>query len=432
MAKRLRVTSGVTQLDRLLGGLFIGDNVVWHDDAGSLASVFCMNFIQASEAQGQPLIYVTFDRSPSNLLEKLGALAENPYITILDCFTCGKGAGSKVFLKFYEQDESEQPCRIIKVDEPDRVEKFMDTFYGIHGAMKGDVRFVFESLTGMQDLWGGEDQIINFYSHSCPRLYELNTVAYWILEKKAHSPRLRARINQIAQVAIDLSIKKGTPSLTILKAEKRDMGRLNRTYNYWSRDLNVTFDSEPRNMGRVNIGVRLKELRSKRGLSQTELARLVGLTPSSISQCESNQIYPSLPALLKMAEVLSVQVNAFFQDSENVSPQVVHSASDGVEVKLVDLPKGSVHAKLLTPVDYEPKAEPYLIEIPPHQKVPAHFFIHKGEELGYLLSGKLHLKLKKGAYTVHPGDVIHLTSEIPTQWENPGAGPAQLLWIKVK
>jgi len=257
-------------------------------------------------------------------------------------------------------------------------------------------------------------------------------VAYWILEKKAHSSRLRARINQVAQVAIDLSIKKGTPSLTILKAEKRNLDRLNKTYPYWSNDLNVTFDSERRNMDRVNLGVRLKELRSKRGLSQTELAKLVGVTPSSISQFESNQIYPSLPALLKMAEVLSVQINAFFQDSENASPQVLYSASDGVEIKLADLPKGSVHARLLTPLDYEPKAEPYLIEIPPNQKVPAHFFMHKGEELGYLLSGKLHLKLKKAAYTVHPGDVIHLTSEMPTYWENPGPTSAQFFWIKVK
>jgi KaiC/GvpD/RAD55 family RecA-like ATPase len=67
-----RVPSGIDQLDGLLGGLFIGDNVVWHDDAGSLASVFCMNFIQISETQNKPIIYITFDRSPRNLLEKLG------------------------------------------------------------------------------------------------------------------------------------------------------------------------------------------------------------------------------------------------------------------------------------------------------------------------------------------------------------------------
>ena len=107
VSERLRVASGVSQLDRLLGGLYIGDNVVWHDDAGSLASVFCLHFIQASQAQDKPLIYVSFDRSPRNLLEKLGTLAENPSLTVLDCFTHGKGAGSEVFLKFYDEDQSE-------------------------------------------------------------------------------------------------------------------------------------------------------------------------------------------------------------------------------------------------------------------------------------------------------------------------------------
>ncbi len=84
--EKLRVASGVNHLDRLLGGLFIGDNVVWHDDAGSLASVFCLNFIQASQAQSKPLIYVSFDRSPKNLLDMLGPLADNDRLTILDCF----------------------------------------------------------------------------------------------------------------------------------------------------------------------------------------------------------------------------------------------------------------------------------------------------------------------------------------------------------
>jgi len=182
-SEKIRVTSGVDQLDRLLGGIFIGDNVVWYDDAGSLASVFCLNFIQASQAQNKSLVYVSFDRSPRNLLEKLGPLAENRFLTILDCFTYGKGEGSDVFLKFYEKTEPGRLCRIISIDDPRDADQVMDVLYGIHKTLKGDVRFVFESLTGMQDLWGGEDHIRKFYSHSCPRLYELNTIAYWIYMK---------------------------------------------------------------------------------------------------------------------------------------------------------------------------------------------------------------------------------------------------------
>ncbi|MBV5267853.1 MAG: hypothetical protein JZU67_05000, partial [Burkholderiaceae bacterium] len=99
----------------------------------------------------------------------------------------------------------------------------MDIFYNVHAKLKGDVRFIFESLTGMQELWHGEDQILNFYAHSCPRLYELNTVAYWMIEKRAHSSRLRAQINHIAQVVIDLSVKRGKTALTLIKAEKRHL-----------------------------------------------------------------------------------------------------------------------------------------------------------------------------------------------------------------
>jgi transcriptional regulator with XRE-family HTH domain/KaiC/GvpD/RAD55 family RecA-like ATPase len=432
VTERQRIASGVSQLDRLLGGLFIGDNVVWHDDAGSLASVFCLNFIQASQAQNRPVIYVSFDRSPRNLLQKLGLLAENRSLTILDCFTHGKGASSEVFLRFYEEGQGDWPCRIVQVEKPVEVSEMMEALYGIHGTMEGDVRFVFESLTGMQELWGGEDQVLNFYSHSCPRLYELNTIAYWILEKRAHSPRLRAQINQIAQVAIDLSVRRGKTSLTILKAERHNLDSLNKPYPYWSKDLNITFDAERRTTSRIDLGMRLRDLRTKRGLSQTELAKLVGVTPSTISQVESNLIYPSLPALLKMAEVLSVEASSLFQDSGHLTNRVIFPASEAVTVKFPDLPEGSIEGRLLTPVDFEPKAEPYLIEIQPKRNLPSHFFIHKGEEIGYLLSGRLQLKFENAVHTVRAGDVVYLTSEMPSQWKNPGPGVAKMLWIKIK
>ena len=432
MVERLRASSGVSQLDKLLGGLYIGDNVVWHDDAGGLAMVFCMNFMLASQAQGKPLIYLSFDRSPKNLLDQLGTLADNPMLTVLDCFTYGKGAGTPVFLKFYQERKEDPSCKFVTVQKPREPEQVIEALYSIHSTMQGDVRFIFESLTGMQEIWGGEEQIINFYSHSCPRLYELNTIAYWVMEKRAHSQRLRAQINQIAQVAVDLSVRRGTTSLMILKAEKRDMDTLNKPYSYWTKDLNVTFDHDRKTTGKIDLGLRLKELRSRRGISQTELAKLVGVTPSTISQIEGNMIYPSLPGLLKMAEVLSVEVSSLFQEKGDVRSRFVFPAAEAVEVKLQGLPEGAAFAKSLTPPDFIQKAEPYLLEVQPKKEIPAHFFLHKGEEMGYLLSGVLQVKIEKAVYTIRPGDVIYLTSEMPTQWKNPGPSVARLLWLKIR
>ena len=353
-------------------------------------------------------------------------------LTVLDCFTHGKGAGSPVFLRFYEQSASSSGCRVIRVEEPRSPDAVMDALYGVHAEMEGDVRFVFESITGMQELWGGEEQILQFYSHSCPRLYELNTIAYWILEKRAHSSRLRARINQIAQVAVDLSVRRGTTFLTILKAERRGLDTLNKPHRYWSKDLNVTFDPERGTTGRLDLGMRLRTFRTKRGLSQKDLAKLVGVTPSTISQIESNLIYPSVPALLKMSEVLSVDVSSFFEARGDARSRIVFPAADAASTPLSGPAGESVSAKLLTPIELEPKAEPYLIEIPPKQPVPSHFFLHKGEELGYVISGSLRIRMKSGTFTARRGDVIYLSSETPASWKNTGSATARLLWLKVR
>ena len=78
------------------------------------------------------------------------------------------------------------------------------------------------------------------------------------------------------------------------------------------------------------------------------------------------------------------------------------------------------------------KGEPYLMEIPASCSIPSHFFTRKGEELGYLLSGKLQVTVDNAVYTLRAGDVIYLTTETPTQWDNPGPGSARLLWVKIK
>ncbi len=430
--EKLKVGSGVSQLDRLLDGLYIGDNVVWHDDAGSLAGVFCLNFIKESQAKNKSIIYVSFDRSPRNLLEKLGTLGDYPLLTILDCFTYGKGAGSKVFLDFYNTKKTELTCRIIPVKDPRKPDNVSDALYGIHEALEGDVRLVFESITGMQELWNGEEHIISFYSHACPRLYELNTIAYWIIEKRAHSQRLRAQINQIAQVAIDLSVKRGKTALTVIKAEKRNLDMLNKSYNYRVKDLGITFHFDKQTKSGIDIGTRLKELRTKHGLSQTKFARFVGVTPSNISQVESNLIFPSLPALIKMAEVLSIDISSLFKETVGIAGKFVFPASENTDIQFPGLPKGSIKGVMLTPADFEPKAESFIIEIPPHKKIPAHFFIHKGEEFGYLLSGKLHMKINKIIHSLNPGDVVYLTSLMPSEWKNTESDFARLLWIKIK
>ena len=430
--KKRPVSSGLPELDRLLGDLYIGDNVLWYEDAGSFSAVFCLHFIRESLARKKPLIYVTFDRSPKNVVSFLGPLAESQNLTILDCFTNGKGDRSEVFNKFYEKDGALWPYQVIKVNDPTNPVFVGEAIYGLHSNLSGDVHFILDSLTGMQSLWGGEEQILQFYAKTCPRLYELETIAYWLIEKGAHSNRLKANINKIAQVAIDLSVRRGKSTLKILKAEKRNSRFLNEQHEYLCDEADIVFEGQKQIKGKFDLGAKIKSIRLMRGLSQKRLADLTGVTPSTISQVEKNLIYPSLPALFRIAEGLTIEVSAFFKDHGVEKNLFVYPPEQRTKAVLDKFAKEDIQALWLLPPELETRLEAVCITIKPGKKLAGHFFTHKGEELGYLLSGRLEMTIDNHVYQVNAGDALFLPKDIPGQWRNTADSIAELLWIKVK
>lgn len=59
---------------------------------------------------------------------------------------------------------------------------------------------------------------------------------------------------------------------------------------------------------------RLRILRAEAGLSQGELARLLGVSRQTINAVETDKYDPSLPLALRMAKVFGVPVDAIFLD----------------------------------------------------------------------------------------------------------------------
>ncbi len=430
--KKKPVSSGIPQLDNLLGDLYIGDNVLWYEDAGSFSAAFCVHFIRVSLALKKPVVYVSFDRSPKNVVSFLGPLAESQNFTILDCFTNGKGDRSEVFGKFYEKDGAQWPYQVIRVNDPANPILVGEAIYGLHSNLSGDIRFIIDSLTGMQDLWGGEEQVMKFYARTCPKLYELDTIAYWVVEKSAHSSRLKANINKIAQVAIDLAVKNGKPALKILKAEKRTSRFLNEPQSFSCEEGEIVFDLPKPLPERLDLGGKIKAIRKRQGLSQKELAEKTGVTPSSISQVEKNLIYPSIPALFRLAESLSVGVGTFFEGAETDRAGCVFRVNEGVSAGLEGACKGVVDGlRLLPPVIREAGCEPYLLRIEPGRKLSGHFFNHKGEEMGYVLAGSLALWVNGQRQEASPGDLVYLRKQAPERWANDGEVAAEILWVKI-
>ncbi len=55
----------------------------------------------------------------------------------------------------------------------------------------------------------------------------------------------------------------------------------------------------------MDIGKIIKELRKEAGLSQTQLAKMVGYSQSEIASWERNESEPNVKAIKKLAKVLN-------------------------------------------------------------------------------------------------------------------------------
>ena len=69
----------------------------------------------------------------------------------------------------------------------------------------------------------------------------------------------------------------------------------------------------------MGIGKRIKEAREHLGLTQNELAELVGVTGSAITNYEKETSHPKEPIMYKLFDALQVDASYLFQDVVNVS-----------------------------------------------------------------------------------------------------------------
>lgn len=67
----------------------------------------------------------------------------------------------------------------------------------------------------------------------------------------------------------------------------------------------------------MNFGERLKDIRNKRKMSQTELAELSGLHYTQIGRYEKGKSMPSSDVLSKFAEIFSISIDFLLEGSSD-------------------------------------------------------------------------------------------------------------------
>ena len=178
------VSSGLPGLDSILEGLRIGDNVVWRVDSIDDYHAFVAPYVAAALTAGRRVVYIRFaSHSP-----------------VVDA-----GAVSAVY----------------NLDAYRGFESFTVHLHTIVGKEGPEVFYVFDCLSNLLDAWATDSMVGNFFRVTCPYLFDLRTVAYFALERGAHSFATIDRIRTTTQLLLDLYNKEGVLYLHPLKVWQR-------------------------------------------------------------------------------------------------------------------------------------------------------------------------------------------------------------------
>lgn len=69
---------------------------------------------------------------------------------------------------------------------------------------------------------------------------------------------------------------------------------------------------------KMNIGNRIKQIRTSKKLSQKELALSIGIDQGQYSRMENSKVEPTLSSLEKIAEALDIKITELFDENEPI------------------------------------------------------------------------------------------------------------------
>lgn len=171
-----------------------------------------------------------------------------------------------------------------------------------------------------------------------------------------------------------------------------------------------------------DIGASLRARRRQLGLGIAEVAKGSQLSNGYISLLERNLASPSLTALMRIGEVLGLPMAYFLQVPHATGH---HFPRRGRTV--FELERGGMTFDRISGEFPSSDVNAMIVTIPSgHKSTPV---THPGEELIYVMSGRIRFTLGGRHILLDAGDSVHLPSTTPHGWENPFAKAAKVMWM---
>lgn len=179
---------------------------------------------------------------------------------------------------------------------------------------------------------------------------------------------------------------------------------------------------------RRRLGIKLKLARQTKGLTLKELARRGKCSESLLSKVENGKVLPSLPLVHRLVRVLETNISWLFEETMPEETSIYRRG----ERPMITLDQQLGDAEGVSLERIIPFKGGHLLQCNIHHLEiggqSGGAIIHEGEEVGYVLRGRIELVLDGEAHELTTGDAFCFRSHIPHSYRNIGDEEASILW----
>ena len=176
--------------------------------------------------------------------------------------------------------------------------------------------------------------------------------------------------------------------------------------------------------GKLELGERLRAVRQLRRLTLREVATAAGVSESFVSQLERGRSSASVATLQRLAAAVGIEISDLFAAEPQAGPRVLRRE------ERQQLEWGHLGRKaLLTPKPFH-SLEVVAAAFDPGGSTGDEPYTHgDSEELLLVLAGRIQLQLGSELLDLSAGDSVNYRSSTAHRVSNPGAEPAEVLFV---
>jgi len=165
-----------------------------------------------------------------------------------------------------------------------------------------------------------------------------------------------------------------------------------------------------------NLGLRLKQLRTRQGLSQRQLARNSGVSNATISLIEHDRTDPSMGLLKRVLDVMGVSFAEFFANDTRQPEQYFFARSE-----LSEIGSGLISYRQVGTDLSDSNLQILYERYEPGADTGQSMLSHEAEEGGIILTGRLEVTVGEQVRTLSTGDAYRFNSRLPHRFRNTGS-----------